>query len=63
VESIIAHREGRKGREYLVHWKGYLPADDIWELPSNLENTAQELQEYLEKSNITIPSAKRRCKR
>ncbi|KAF4613415.1 hypothetical protein G7Y89_g15472 [Cudoniella acicularis] len=29
VESILAHRERKQGREYLVRWKGYSPADDI----------------------------------
>ena len=43
MESIIAYREDKKEREYLIYQKSYLLADNIQELLSNLKNTAQEL--------------------
>ena len=62
VESVLAHREGKKGREYLVRWKGYAPADDTWEPPKNLTHAPEALQEYLDQGNVAMPVAKRRRK-
>lgn len=58
VESVQAHREQKKGREYLVRWKGYAPADDTWEAAGNLEHAQEAVQEYLQKSKK--PMSKRR---
>ena len=43
MKSIIAYKESRKEREYLIYQKGYLLVDNIQELLSNLENIAKEL--------------------
>jgi hypothetical protein len=43
VELILAHREGKKEREYLVRWKGYPPAEDTWEPRGNLANAPKKI--------------------
>jgi Reverse transcriptase (RNA-dependent DNA polymerase)/RNase H-like domain found in reverse transcriptase/Integrase zinc binding domain/Chromo (CHRromatin Organisation MOdifier) domain len=63
VQSILAHREGKKGREYLVRWKGYSPADDTWEPPDHLANAEEEVQEYLGKGKSAMQAKRRRRKR
>jgi hypothetical protein len=58
VESILAYREGRKGREYLVYWKGYLLVEDIWELVSNLKNALNKLREYISSGHDVVYMAR-----
>lgn len=51
VESIQNHRDTRKGREYLVRWKGFTPAEDTWEPRSHVDNAEEALREYWRASN------------
>jgi transposase InsO family protein len=51
VKSIQAHRDTKKGRQYLVRWKGYSLAEDTWEPSENLSNAQGLLQDYL----VTAP--------
>lgn len=63
VKSVLAHREGKKGREYLVRWRGYSPAEDTWEPVSNLANASRRVQEYIDSGRGTLPATRQRCKR
>jgi hypothetical protein len=62
VESVLAYREGRKGREYLVHWKGYSLAEDTWEPVSNLKNALDKLREYMGLRHDAVRTARQRSK-
>jgi hypothetical protein len=46
VEFITKHRLHRQSHQYLVKWKGYPTADNMWEPESNLEHAAELLKEY-----------------
>jgi len=46
VESIIGHRRGKRGMEWLVRWEGYGPQFDTWEPTSFLRNAPIVLNEY-----------------
>lgn len=37
VDAIIAHKNCKSGRLYLVRWKGYADDEDSWEKESNLD--------------------------
>jgi len=62
VKSIQAHQDKKKGREYLIRWKGYSPAEDSWEPESHLSNAKQAIQNYW-KDNPAAISQNRRQKR
>lgn len=47
VQSIQAHKDTTKGRQYLVRWKGYSPAEDTWEPEANLANAPEAVDNYL----------------
>jgi hypothetical protein len=63
VELVLAHREGKKGREYLVRWKGFTLADNTWEPRANLKYTLIEVQKYLDSETSGNPAPKRRHRR
>jgi len=46
VESILADKNSRGKRMYLVAWKGYSSAHNSWEPEGNLANAAQILKQY-----------------
>jgi hypothetical protein len=48
VESVQDHREKGRGRQYLVRWKGYAPAEDTWEPEANLSRAQEVVREYWE---------------
>jgi hypothetical protein len=48
VEAVLDSRQARRGREFLVHWKGYGDFDRTWEPESNLENAKEKLNDYLQ---------------
>jgi transposase InsO family protein len=62
VESIQAHRNSQKGREYLVRWKGYTPAEDTWEVARNLKNAQEKVRMYLQRQPGETSAHKRRRK-
>ena len=58
VEAILGHRlTGKKKanrRMYLIRWKGYGPADDLWVSEYDLRNSARIRREYLEAKGLPI---------
>jgi hypothetical protein len=55
VEFITKHRLCRQSCQYLVKWKGYPTADNMWEPKSNLEHTVELLGEYKSRHLHVIP--------
>eukprot|EP01043_Picozoa_sp_COSAG02_P040093 COSAG02_NODE_3216_length_7160_cov_11.806260_5_plen_491_part_00 len=43
VEAIVAQREGPKGEEYLIKWRGYPEGDSSWHEPNILQGDFQQL--------------------
>ena len=54
VETILAHRDKRIGREYLVRWKDWPPSEDSWEPKENFSN-----QKLLRKYDQQVEDDKR----
>ena len=55
VESIVAHRATRKGKQYKERWEGYGPADDTWEPHDSLmESASLKVEEYLAAQEETL---------
>jgi len=46
VEKIVDHCDTRRGRQYLVHWLGYLNSDDEW-IHEEYINASELIEEYL----------------
>jgi len=55
VDCILDHRTRRRGTkqitEYLIHWKGYSEAYDLWQ--DDVENTPELVQKHWDKKNIS----------
>jgi transposase InsO family protein len=62
VKSIQAHRDTKKGREYLVRWKGYTSNDDTWEPIAHLVNVPEEIEKYLANTATSITKSRRKRK-
>jgi len=46
VEKILNKRKLWKVEKYLVHWKGFMAENDIWEKEKNLENARKLVEEF-----------------
>jgi len=46
VERILSKRKRYGKVEYLVHWKGYMAEEDMWENVENLGNAQKVLRDY-----------------
>ena len=64
VQSIQSHRDKKGGREYLVRWKGYSPAEDTWEPTKHLTGAQREVDKYYQRylEDISKPVQKRQRK-
>lgn len=51
VESILAHKVGKKDRQFLVRWKGYSSEHDLWVKEPSL-NCPLILTSYLKQKNL-----------
>ena len=57
IEKLIAHRDTkRRGREYLLRWKGYGPKFDKWRNLSELRNAMDLLHNYQKQQTLLIPA-------
>jgi hypothetical protein len=46
VARVLAEREVKGRKQYLVHWKGYSHFEDTWEPAENLANAKEKLAEF-----------------
>jgi len=54
--QILNYRRQNNSHEFLVHWKGYEPADDSWEPSENLDHSLELIQEYGDANHSTEPT-------
>jgi hypothetical protein len=52
VEFITRHRLHGRSHQYLVKWKGYPTADNMWTPESNLNHAAELLKEYKDRHSL-----------
>jgi hypothetical protein len=52
VKFITQHRLHRQSHQYLVKWKGYPTANNMWEPESNLEHAVELLKEYKDQHSL-----------
>ena len=55
VESVLAHRDGARGPEFLVHWRDFGDDADQW-LPYAELKRVDVVLEYMEANGIAAPS-------
>ena len=56
AEQILDYHRQNNRHEFLVHWKGYEPADDSWEPIENLDHSLQLIQEYWDANHPAEPT-------
>ena len=56
VDNMLASRQTGKGRtlQYLVKWKGFLEAHNLWEPKQNLDNATQLVKDFHNKNPWAI---------
>jgi len=61
VEDIVAHRQGRNGRELLIKWQGFPSAENTWEpsanLPTSLLNAYLTSHGLAPEQAVLVPGA------
>lgn len=58
VEAIVAHRDTKQGRRYLVKWQGYASSHNTWEPTEHLQGVDTFLEDYLKTNPAPLPEKK-----
>ena len=56
VKAILSHQGSAQNRSYLMHWKGYTTAEDLWKPEAHLKHAADILSAYKKAHSKAFPS-------
>ena len=54
MEKILNKRKVKEVIKYLVHWKGFIAENNIWEKEKNLENTKKLVNKFEKKMKTEV---------